>query len=68
MVFNGLFDVDIRLTKTGHDVIDLDGEGGLVPYNVTYDMTNKDGVGVTVLRHNSENRITEDNCKSSGYY
>ena len=37
-------------------VIDPDGEGGLAPFTVFCDMTDKSGVGVTVIGHDSENR------------
>ena len=41
---------------SGNYVIDPDGEGGLAPFTVFCDMTNKNGVGVTVISHNSESR------------
>ncbi|XP_022796335.1 uncharacterized protein LOC111334787 [Stylophora pistillata] len=37
-------------------VIDPDGEGGLAPFTVYCDMSDKNGVGVTVISHNSESR------------
>ena len=37
-------------------VIDPDGEGGLAPFTVFCDMTDKNGVGVTVISHDSETR------------
>lgn len=60
-----IFDIIIKI---GYDVIDFDGEGGLMFYNVIFDMINRDGVGVIVLSYNSENRIIEDNCKFFGCY
>ena len=37
-------------------VIDPDGEGGLAPFTEFCDMTDKNGVGVTVIGHDSESR------------
>ena len=37
-------------------VIDPDGEGGLAPFTVHCDMADKNGVGVTVISHDSESR------------
>jgi len=37
-------------------VIDPDGEGGLAPFTVFCDMIDKNGVGVTVVSHDSESR------------
>ena len=37
-------------------VIDPEGEGGLAPFTVYCDMTAKNGVGVTVISHDSESR------------
>ena len=42
--------------KSGNYVIDPDGEGGLAPFTVFCDMTDKSGVGVTVISHDSEKR------------
>lgn len=41
----------------GTYTIDPDGEGGLAPFTVHCDMTDKNGVGVTVISHDSESRI-----------
>ena len=41
---------------SGNYVIDPDGEGGLAPFTVYCDMTAKNGVGVTVVSHDSERR------------
>jgi len=41
---------------SGNYVIDPDGEGGLAPFSVFCDMTDKNGVGVTVISHDSESR------------
>ena len=42
--------------ENGIYVIDPDGEGHVSPYNVICDMTDKNGVGVTVIGHNSEDK------------
>jgi len=55
--------------KSGTYVIDPDGKGGLPPlYDVTCDMTDKNGVGVTVISHDSENRTLVDGCEPPGCY
>ena len=54
--------------KNGVYVIDPDGEGGVPPYNVTCDMNDKNGVGVTVISHDSENRTLVDGCDTKGCY
>ena len=41
---------------SGNYVIDPDGPGGLEPFTVYCDMTDKTGVGVTVISHDSESR------------
>ena len=41
---------------SGNYVIDPDGAGGLAPFTVYCDVTDKNGVGVTVISHNSESR------------
>ena len=41
---------------SGNYVIDPDGEGGQASFSVFCDMTDKNGVGVTVISHNSESR------------
>ena len=43
---------------TGKYVIDPDGQGGLAPFSVYCDMTDKNGIGVAVLTHDSENRTS----------
>ena len=42
--------------SSGSYVIDPDGEGGLAPFTVHCDMRDKNGVGVTVISHDSESR------------
>ena len=41
---------------SGNYIIDPDGTGGLAPFTVYCDMTDKNGVGVTVISHDSEIR------------
>ena len=41
---------------SGGYVIDPDGVGGLAPFTVYCDMADKNGVGVTVISHDSESR------------
>ena len=53
---------------SGNYVIDPDGEGGLAPFTVFCDMTDKSGVGVTVLSHDSESRTHVSGCEASGCY
>ena len=53
---------------SGNFLIDPDDEGGLTPYHVTWDMSDKDGVGVTVIGHDSENRTLVDECEDPGCY
>ena len=43
-------------SKSGNYVVDPDGEGGLAPFTAFCDMTDKSGVGVTVISHDSESR------------
>ena len=42
--------------ESGTYVIDPDGEGGLAPFTVYCNMIDKNGVGVTVISHDSESR------------
>ena len=53
---------------SGNYVIDPDGEGGLAPFTVFCDMTDKSGVGVTVISHDSESRTHVDGCEKAGCY
>ena len=53
---------------SGNYVIDPDGEGGLASFTVFCDMTDKSGVGVTVISHDSESRTHVYGCDSSGCY
>ena len=43
-------------SASGNYVIDPDGKGGLAPFSVFCDMNDKNGVGVTVISHDSESR------------
>ena len=43
-------------SSSGYYVIDPDGKGGVAPFSVYCDMTDKGGVGVTVISHDSERR------------
>jgi len=54
--------------ENGTYVIDPDGEGDRPPYNVTCDMTDKNGVGVTVISHDSEDRTLVDGFEGPGSY
>ena len=47
---------------SGNYVIDPDGAGGLAPFTVYCDMSNKNGVGVTVISHDSESRTHVHMC------
>ena len=53
---------------SGNYVIDSDGKGGLAPFNVYCDMTGKNGVGVTVISHNSESRTYVKGYEAKGSY
>ena len=54
--------------ENGTYVIDPDGEGRVQPFNVTCDMTNNNGVGVTVISHDSENRTLVVGFEGKGSY
>ena len=49
-------------------VIDPDGAGGLAPFTVYCDMSDKNGVGVTVISHFSESRTLVDEYDGDGDY
>ena len=53
---------------SGNYVIDPDGEGGLAPFTVYCDMSDKSGVGVTVISHDSETRTLVDGYDGRGDY
>ena len=53
---------------SGNYVIDPDGAGGLAPFTVYCDMSDKNGVGVTVISHDSESRTHVQGCETKGCY
>ncbi|CAH3168769.1 unnamed protein product, partial [Porites lobata] len=53
---------------SGSYVIDPDGEGGYEPFTVHCDMTDKNGVGVTVVGHDSETRTLVNGHGPPGSY
>ena len=53
---------------TGNYVIDPDGEGGEAPFTVLCDMSDKAGVGVTVISHDSETRTQVKGYHLAGSY
>ena len=53
---------------SGNYAIDPDGEGGLAPFTVYCDMTDKNRVGVTVISHDSEGRTHVQGCENPGCY
>ena len=55
--------------ENGTYLIDPDGEGGLPPfYNVACDMSDKNGVGVTIISHDSETRMRVKGFEDPGSY
>ena len=58
-------------TSSGTYMIDPDGKRGVTPFNVYCDMSDKGGVGVTVISHDSEKRthVSDINgCRDPGCY
>ena len=58
-------------SSSGNYIIDPDGKGGVVPFSVYCDMSDKGGVGVTVISHDRESRTHVGNipgCNSPGCY
>ena len=53
---------------SGSYVIDPDGEGGYEPFTVYCDMTDKKGVGVTIVGHDSETRALVNGYEAAGSY
>ena len=53
---------------SGNYLIDPDGSGGLAAFTVYCDMSDKNGVGVTVISHDSESRTLVDGYKYPGSY
>ena len=61
-----------REKTSGNYIIDPDGKGGVAPFSVYCDMSDKGGVGVTVISHDSESRThvnsVSPGCGSAGCY
>ena len=55
-------------STSGNYVIDPDCAGGVAPFSVYCDMADKNGVGVTVISHDSETRTHVDGCDPGGCY
>ena len=53
-------------TSSGTYMIDPDGNGGVTPSSVYCDMSDKGGVGVTVISHDSERRTHVGNIPGCG--
>ena len=53
---------------SGNYVIDPDGSGGVAPFTVYCDMSDKNGVGVTVISHDSESRTYVNGYGNPGSY
>ena len=54
-------------SSSGNYMIDPDGKGGAAPFRVYCDMSDKGGVGVTVISHDSESRTHVANIPGCGY-
>ena len=55
-------------SSSGNYVIDPDGAAGLAPFTVYCNMSDKNGVGVTVISHDSESRTLVDGYNGKGDY
>ena len=59
-------------SSSGNYMIDPDGNGGVAPFSVYCDMSDKGGVGVTVISHDSESRThvgpSISGCNYGGCY
>ena len=53
---------------SGNYTIDPDGPGGLAPFTAYCDMGDKNGVGMTVISHDSESRTHVQGCNPTGCY
>lgn len=53
---------------SGNYIIDPDGVAGVDPFVVYCNMTEGDTIGVTVVCHDSEDRIFLDDCQPKGCY
>ncbi|KAL9979540.1 hypothetical protein ACROYT_G017216 [Oculina patagonica] len=58
----------IPKAPSGSYVIDPDGEGGVTPFTVNCDMTDKNNVGVTVISHDSEDKTLVNGFHERGSY
>ena len=56
------------IATSGSYVIDPDGEGSYEPFTVHCDMTDKNGVGVTVFGHDSESKTLVTGYERQGSY
>ena len=54
-------------SSSGNYIIDPDGKGGVAPFSVYCDMSDKGGVGVTVISHNTESRTHVPNIRGCGW-
>ena len=52
---------------SGNYIIDPDDKGGVAPFSVYCDMSDKGGVGVTVISHDSESRTHVANISGCNY-
>ena len=55
-------------SSSGNYIIDPDGKGGVTPFSVYCDMTDKGGVGVTIISHDSESRTYVGNIPGCGLH
>ena len=55
-------------SSSGNYIIDPDGKGGVAPFSVYCDMSDKGGVGVTVISHDSERRTYVGDLPGCGYH
>ena len=53
-------------SSSGNYIIDPDGKGGVAPFSVYCDMSDKGGVGVTIVSHDSESRTHVANILECG--
>ena len=54
-------------SSSGSYIIDPDGKVGVAPFSVYCDMSDKGGVGVTVISHNTERRTHVANIPGCGW-
>ena len=55
-------------SASGNYENDPDSAGGVAPFTVYCDMTDKNGVGVTVISHDGESRTLFQGCETQGCY